>query len=176
MTYRDRAKLQFPVGDPRVAASPSDINSHHCPILPSTYSNSQGCCSPARQARACLAAWYTNRLSLACSLRAPLRLRGTMSTQYRASASEQRRTWRTIPQSCTTTLDRRCPPVPMRPDRCFCARCFAAAPAVRPALLVFHEPTSAVDPQMVGEALSIMEDLQREDTSMLIGTRNALCA
>jgi ABC-type histidine transport system ATPase subunit len=47
---------------------------------------------------------------------------------------------------------------------------------VRPALLVFHEPTSAVDPQMVGEALSIMEDLQREDTSMLIGTRNALCA
>lgn len=46
----------------------------------------------------------------------------------------------------------------------------ARALAMRPELLLFDEPTSALDPELVGEVLSVMEDLRRDGMTMLIVT------
>ena len=46
----------------------------------------------------------------------------------------------------------------------------ARALAMSPDLLLFDEPTSALDPELVGEVLSVMEDLAREGRTMLIVT------
>jgi ABC-type polar amino acid transport system ATPase subunit len=44
----------------------------------------------------------------------------------------------------------------------------ARAWAMHPELLLFDEPASAPDPELVAEALSVMEDLWRDDMAMLI--------
>ena len=46
----------------------------------------------------------------------------------------------------------------------------ARALALRPALLLFDEPTSARDPELVGEVLEVMRDLAREGRTMLVAT------
>ncbi len=46
----------------------------------------------------------------------------------------------------------------------------ARALAMDPELLLFDEPTSALDPEMVGEVLSVMQDLAREGMTMLVVT------
>jgi polar amino acid transport system ATP-binding protein len=46
----------------------------------------------------------------------------------------------------------------------------ARALAMRPELLLFDEPTSALDPELVGEVLSVMEDLRHDGMTMLIVT------
>lgn len=46
----------------------------------------------------------------------------------------------------------------------------ARALAMEPEVLLFDEPTSALDPQMVGEVLSVMEELAREGLTMLVVT------
>lgn len=39
-----------------------------------------------------------------------------------------------------------------------------------PEVLLFDEPTSALDPEMVGEVLSVMQDLAHEGMTMLVVT------
>ena len=39
-----------------------------------------------------------------------------------------------------------------------------------PEVLLFDEPTSALDPEMVGEVLSVMQDLAQEGMTMLVVT------
>ena len=46
----------------------------------------------------------------------------------------------------------------------------ARAPAMEPEVLLFDEPTSALDPEMVGEVLSVMQDLARAGMTMLVVT------
>ena len=46
----------------------------------------------------------------------------------------------------------------------------ARALAMDPEVLLFDEPTSALDPEMVGEVLSVMQDLAREGMTMLVVT------
>ncbi len=46
----------------------------------------------------------------------------------------------------------------------------ARALAMNPDVLLFDEPTSALDPEMVGEVLSVMQDLAKEGMTMLVVT------
>ncbi|HTW70810.1 MAG TPA: amino acid ABC transporter ATP-binding protein [Acetobacteraceae bacterium] len=46
----------------------------------------------------------------------------------------------------------------------------ARALAMHPEVLLFDEPTSALDPELVGEVLSVMDDLRRDGMTMLIVT------
>jgi len=46
----------------------------------------------------------------------------------------------------------------------------ARALAMDPEVLLFDEPTSALDPEMVGEVLSVMQDLGRSGLTMLVVT------
>ena len=46
----------------------------------------------------------------------------------------------------------------------------ARALAMRPALMLFDEPTSALDPEMIGEVLSVMEELARDGMTMIVVT------
>ena len=46
----------------------------------------------------------------------------------------------------------------------------ARALAMEPEVLLFDEPTSALDPEMVGEVLSVMQDLARGGMTMLVVT------
>ena len=46
----------------------------------------------------------------------------------------------------------------------------ARALAMNPEVLLFDEPTSALDPEMVGEVLSVMQDLAKEGLTMLVVT------
>ena len=41
---------------------------------------------------------------------------------------------------------------------------------MEPEVLLFDEPSSALDPEMVGEVLSVMRDLAREGMTMLVVT------
>ena len=46
----------------------------------------------------------------------------------------------------------------------------ARALAMHPEILLFDEPTSALDPEMVGEVLTVMQQLAREGMTMLVVT------
>ena len=46
----------------------------------------------------------------------------------------------------------------------------ARALAMNPEMLLFDEPTSALDPEMVGEVLTVMQQLAREGMTMLVVT------
>ena len=46
----------------------------------------------------------------------------------------------------------------------------ARALAMKPEVLLFDEPTSALDPEMVGEVLTVMQQLAREGMTMLVVT------
>ena len=46
----------------------------------------------------------------------------------------------------------------------------ARALSMDPEILLFDEPTSALDPEMVGEVLKVMEDLARENMTMIVVT------
>ncbi|MBB6262218.1 polar amino acid transport system ATP-binding protein [Paenochrobactrum gallinarii] len=46
----------------------------------------------------------------------------------------------------------------------------ARALAMKPKVMLFDEPTSALDPELVGEVLTVMQDLAREGMTMVIVT------
>lgn len=46
----------------------------------------------------------------------------------------------------------------------------ARALAMEPDIMLFDEPTSSLDPEMVGEVLSVMEDLAKEGMTMIVVT------
>ena len=46
----------------------------------------------------------------------------------------------------------------------------ARALAMRPALMLFDKPTSALDPEMIGEVLEVMKELAREGMTMIVVT------
>jgi polar amino acid transport system ATP-binding protein len=46
----------------------------------------------------------------------------------------------------------------------------ARALAMRPALMLFDEPTSALHPEMIGEVLEVMKGLAREGMTMIVVT------
>ena len=46
----------------------------------------------------------------------------------------------------------------------------ARALCMEPKVLLFDEPTSALDPELIGEVLSVMEDLAHEGTTMIVVT------
>lgn len=46
----------------------------------------------------------------------------------------------------------------------------ARALAMEPEIMLFDEPTSALDPEMVGEVLSVMEELAHSGTTMIVVT------
>src|ERR687886_1671501 len=46
----------------------------------------------------------------------------------------------------------------------------ARALAMQPKLLLFDEPTSSLDPELIGEVLNVMRDLAREGRTMLVVT------
>lgn len=46
----------------------------------------------------------------------------------------------------------------------------ARAPAMKPGVILFDEPASALDPELVGEVLKVMKELAREGMTMLVVT------
>ncbi len=46
----------------------------------------------------------------------------------------------------------------------------ARALSMEPKVLMFDEPTSALDPELIGEVLTVMEDLAHEGTTMIVVT------
>lgn len=42
--------------------------------------------------------------------------------------------------------------------------------AMEPDVMLFDEPTSALDPEMVGEVLSVIQDLAKEGVTMVVVT------
>ena len=46
----------------------------------------------------------------------------------------------------------------------------ARAMAVKPQIILFDEPTAALDPSLVGEVLEVIRDLAKKHTTMLIVT------
>ena len=48
----------------------------------------------------------------------------------------------------------------------------ARALAMEPEVLLFDEPTSALDPEMVGEVLTVMQNLAQEGMTMLVVTHD----
>ncbi len=46
----------------------------------------------------------------------------------------------------------------------------ARAVVMKPHVMLFDEPTSALDPELVGEVLTVMEDLVREGMTMIVVT------
>ena len=46
----------------------------------------------------------------------------------------------------------------------------ARALAMEPEIILFDEPTSSLDPELVGEVLNVMKDLARRSTTMIVVT------
>ena len=46
----------------------------------------------------------------------------------------------------------------------------ARALAMQPEIILFDEPTSSLDPELVGEVLNVMKDLARLNTTMIVVT------